>query len=180
MSYLKNKYHTELISSLQKALNLKSVMAVPRLKSITLNMCTGEAVKNPKILDSISKQLTVIAGQKAIKTKAKKAIANFKLREGVPIGSCVTLRRDKMWIFMEKLIHFSIPQMKDFRGLSRKSFDGHGNYNMGVKEQLIFAEIDYDQIDKIRGLNVSITTTAKTDSEALSLLEALGMPFRQK
>lgn len=180
MSLLFKKYKKEVVPSLLKDLGLKNVMQVPKLKSITLNMCLSEAVRNPKVLDLAAEQLTAIAGQKAVLTKAKKAIANFKLREGMPLGVRVTLRTEHMWNFLEKLVHFSIPKSKDFRGLSRKAFDGRGNYNMGVIEHIIFSEVDYDKIDKVRGFNISMSTTATNDQEGLALLEALGMPFKKK
>lgn len=180
MSLLFKKYKKEVVPSLLKDLGLKNVMQVPKLKSITLNMCLSEAVRNPKVLDLAAEQLTAIAGQKAVLTKAKKAIANFKLREGMPLGVRVTLRKEHMWNFLEKLVHFSIPKSKDFRGLSRKAFDGRGNYNMGVIEHIIFSEVDYDKIDKVRGFNISMSTTATNDQEGLALLEALGMPFKKK
>lgn len=180
MSLLSIKYKKEIAPTLMKDLKLKNIMQVPKLKSITLNMCLSEAVRNPKVLDLAAEQLSAIAGQKAVLTRAKKAIANFKLREGMPLGVRVTLRKEKMWNFLEKLIHFSIPKSKDFRGLSRKAFDGRGNYSMGVVEHIIFSEIDYDKIDKVRGFNISISTTALSDQEGLALLENLGMPFKKK
>lgn len=180
MSLLQEKYRKEMVPSLMKELGLKNIMQVPKLKSITLNMCLSEAVRNPKVLDLATEQLTAIAGQKATLTRAKKAIANFKLREGMPLGVRVTLRKENMWHFLEKLIHFSIPKSKDFRGLSRKAFDGRGNYNMGVIEHIIFSEIDYDKIDKVRGFNISMSTTADNDQEGIALLETLGMPFKKK
>ena len=139
----------------------------------------SQAVKSPKILNNVSQDLSLIAGQKAVITKARKAISNFKIKEGMPLGSCVTLRREKMWTFLERLIHFSLPQVRDFRGLSPKSFDGNGNYSMGIKEQIIFPEVDYDKVDAIRGMNITICTTSETDEQAKGLLESLGMPFRK-
>ena len=180
MSQLKENYNKNIKAELVKSLGLKSVMQSPKLEKITLNVCMREAVKNPKILDKVQQELTDITGQKAVITKAKKAIANFKLREGMSLGSKVTLRRDNMYTFLEKLIHISIPRQRDFRGLSPKGFDGRGNYNMGLKEQIIFPEIDYDKVDKVRGMNITICTSGKTDAEGKALLEALGLPFRKK
>jgi len=152
---------------------------VPRLKKVTLSVCMGEAVKNPKLLETAREELTAVTGQKAVITKAKKAIANFKLREGMPLGATVTLRKDKMWTFLERLIHLSIPRVRDFRGLSPKGFDGRGNYNMGLKEQIIFPEVDYDKVDNIRGLNITIGTSAASDAAGRALLQALGVPFKK-
>lgn len=180
MTLLEEKYKKEIIPALKKELSISNVMQIPSLEKITINVCMGEAVKNPKLLDSVVDELTAISGQKAVLTKAKKAIANFKLREGVPLGSKVTLRREKMWSFMERLIHISIPQVRDFRGFSPKGFDGRGNYNMGLKEQIVFPEINYDKVDKIRGMNITINTSAKTDAEGRALLEAMGFPFRKQ
>ena len=178
MSRLKEKYHEEVVPALMKEFGYKSIMAVPRLKSVVLNMGLGEAIQNIKILDSGVEELTGIAGQKAIITKAKKSIAGFKLRQGMPIGCMVTLRRDRMFDFLDKLFNVTLPRVKDFRGLSDKSFDGRGNCSIGIKEHIIFPEIDYDKVDKMKGLNISIVTTAKTDTEGLYLLKHLGMPFR--
>ena len=180
MSVLKKQYTEKVRPELKKKLSLKSVMQVPCVEKVVLGMCVPQAVKTPKILNNVAQDLSLIAGQKAVITKAKKAISNFKLKKGIPLGSCVTLRRDKMWTFLERLIHFSLPQVRDFRGLSPKSFDGHGNYSMGIKEQIIFPEVDYDKVDAIRGMNITICTTAETDSQARSLLESLGLPFKQK
>lgn len=180
MSQMQEKFKGEIAPTLMKELNITNVMQIPRLEKVTVNVCLSEAVKNPKLLDNVVKELTTITGQKAVITKAKKAIANFKLREGMPLGSKVTLRKDKMWTFVEKLIHISIPRVRDFRGLSPKGFDGRGNYNMGLKEQIIFPEIDYDKVDKVRGMNITINTTAKTDAEGRALLEALGFPFKKQ
>ena len=179
MSMLSQKYKKEIRQTLQKKLSLSSIMQSPRLEKVVLNMCVSQAVKNPKILPNIARDLSLIAGQKAVITKAKKAISNFKIKKGVDLGAVVTLRRERMWTFMERLIHFSLPQVRDFRGLSSKGFDGHGNYNMGVKEQIIFPEVDYDKVDAIRGMNVTICTSAKEDKQALALLELLGMPFKK-
>lgn len=180
MTQLENIYKTEIIPALKKELGVDNVMQIPKIEKITLNVCMGEAVKNPKLLETARDELTAITGQKAVITKAKKAIANFKLRAGIPLGAKVTLRKDHMWAFLEKLVHISIPRVRDFRGLSPKGFDGRGNYNMGLKEQIVFPEVDYDKVDKIRGLNITIGTTAKTDAEGRALLEALGFPFRKQ
>lgn len=180
MSYSKNKYDKEIVPVLKKELNTESVMQLPKIEKIVINTCISEAVQNPKLLHVAVDELTAITGQKAVITKAKTAIANFKLREGMPIGARVTLRREKAWAFMDRLIHLALPSVRDFRGLSPKGFDGRGNYNMGVKEQIIFPEISYDKVDKVRGMNITICTTAKTDAEGKALLEKLGMPFRSK
>jgi large subunit ribosomal protein L5 len=161
-----------------KEFGYKSIMAVPRIEKVTLNMGLGEAIQNIKILDSGVDELNMIAGQKAVVTKARKSIAGFKLREGMPIGCMVTLRREKMYDFLDKLFNAALARVRDFRGLSDKGFDGRGNCSIGIKEFIVFAEIDYDKIDKIKGLNISIVTTAKTDAEGLFLLKHLGMPFR--
>ena len=179
MSVLQEQYTGKIRSVLKEKLQLKSVMQVPRVEKVVLSMCVSQAVKNPKILQNVSQDLSLVAGQKAVITKAKKAISNFKIKKGVKLGSCVTLRREKMWTFLERLIHFSLPQVRDFRGLSPRSFDGQGNYNIGIKEQIIFPEVDYDKVDAIRGMNITICTTAKTDEQARSLLECLGFPFRK-
>jgi large subunit ribosomal protein L5 len=173
-------YKKQIVPGLVKQLGFKNVMQVPRVEKIVLNACINEAVRNPKVIPSSVEELTLITGQRAVVTKAKKAISNFKLREGMPIGTTVTLRREKMWAFLERLVHLSIPRVRDFRGLSPRGFDGRGNYNMGLKEQIIFPEIDYDKVDAVRGMNITICTTAKTDNEGRALLEALGMPFRKK
>jgi len=178
LSRLKEKYHSEVIPSMIKEFGYKSIMAVPRIEKVTLNMGLGEAIQNIKILDSGVDELNMIAGQKAVVTKARKSIAGFKLREGMPIGCMVTLRREKMYDFLDKLFNAALARVRDFRGLSDKGFDGRGNCSIGIKEFIVFAEIDYDKIDKIKGLNISIVTTAKTDAEGLFLLKHLGMPFR--
>ncbi len=180
MTELQEKYKKEMIPALQKQFNFKSVMQVPTVEKIVLNTCVSEAVKNPKVLNNVVEDLTTITGQRAVQTKAKKAISNFKLREGMPLGATVTLRREKMWAFLERLVHISIPRVRDFRGLPPKGFDGRGNYNMGLKEQIVFPEIDYDKVDSIRGLNITICTSAKNDAEGKALLEQVGMPFRKK
>jgi large subunit ribosomal protein L5 len=161
-----------------KDFGYKSVMEVPKLEKIVLNMGLGEAIQNVKILDSAVDELAAISGQKAVITKAKKSIATFKLRQGMPIGAMVTLRQGRMFEFLDRLLNVSIPRVRDFKGLSPKAFDGNGNYSLGIKEQLIFPEINYDKIDKIKGLNITIVTTAKNDEESRALLKYLGMPFR--
>lgn len=178
MSRLKELYHTEMVPRLMKDLSYKSVMQVPRLEKIVINMGLGEAIQNVKILDSAVVELAAIAGQKAVITKAKKSIASFKLRQGMPIGCMVTLRRERMYEFLDRLVNVSIPRIRDFKGVSGKAFDGAGNYSLGIKEQLIFPEINYDKIDKIKGMNITIVTSAKTDEEGKALLKLLGMPFR--
>ncbi len=155
-------------------------MKLPKLEKIVINQCISEAVQNPKLINTAVKELTNLSGQKAVATKAKKAIANFKLREGMPLGARVTLRRENLWAFYDRLVHLALPQVRDFRGLSPKGFDGRGNYNMGVKEQIIFPEISYDQVDKVRGMNITICTSADNDMEGKALLTELGMPFRKK
>ncbi len=178
MARLKELYHKELVPKLKKEFNYKSGMQVPRLQKILVNMGLGEAVQNIKVLDSATNELMVITGQKPVSTKARKSIANFKLRKGMPIGAMVTLRANRMYEFFDRLVNVSLPRVRDFRGVSGKSFDGRGNYSLGIKEQIIFPEIDYDKIDKIKGLNINIVTTAKTDEEGKALLKLLGMPFR--
>jgi len=179
MARLKDKYYKEIVPRLMKANNYRSVMQVPRLSKITVNIGVGEATQNPKTLEAAVADLTQITGQKPLVTRARKSISNFKLREGVAIGCAVTLRRDRMYEFLDRLVSVAMPRIRDFRGVSTKSFDGRGNYNLGLREQLIFPEIDYDKIDKIRGMTISITTTARTDEEARLLLSELGMPFRK-
>lgn len=179
-THMQEKYEKEYAPALMKQLGYKNVMQVPRLTKIVLNAGINEAVRNPKVLNTAVEEMTMITGQKAVITKAKKAISNFKLREGMPIGTTVTLRRERMWTFLERLVHLSLPRVRDFRGLSPRGFDGRGNYNMGLKEQIIFPEIDYDKVDSVRGMNITICTTAGSDNEGRALLEALGMPFRKK
>jgi large subunit ribosomal protein L5 len=179
MSTIQEYYQKECVPQLMKEFGYKNIMEVPRLEKIVLNMGLGEGVQNPKSVDLAAQELTLIAGQKAVVTKAKKSIATFKLRQGMPIGCRVTLRKDRMWDFFSKLVHIALPRVRDFRGLSAKMFDGRGNFAMGVKEQIIFPEIDYDKIEKIRGLNVVIATSAKTDEEGRYLLRLLGMPFKK-
>ena len=178
MSRLREKYEKEVVSAMMKEFGYKSIMAVPRVEKVVLNMGLGEAIFNIKVLDKGVEELTLIAGQKAIITKAKRSIAGFKLRQGMPIGCTVTLRRTKMYDFLDKLFNVALPRVRDFRGLSDKIFDGRANCTIGMKEQIIFPEINYDNVDKINGLNVSIITTTKTDAEGFFLLKFLGMPFR--
>ena len=178
MARLKDIYIKEIVPKLMKDFNYKSVMEVPRVEKVVLNMGLGEAIQNVKILDSAVDELGLISGQKAVITKAKKSIATFKLRQGMPIGAMVTLRKEKMFEFLDRLLNVSIPRVRDFKGVSPKAFDGNGNYSLGIKEQLIFPEINYDKIDKIKGLNITIVTTAKSDEESRALLKYMGMPFR--
>jgi large subunit ribosomal protein L5 len=172
------KYRTQAIPALTKQFNYKNPMQVPRLQKIVVNMGLGAAVANPKIIDTAVEDLRAISGQKPVVTRSKKAIANFKLREGIPIGAMVTLRAGKMWEFLDRLVTVALPRTRDFKGISRKAFDGKGNYTLGLKEQIIFPEVDYDKIDAIKGLNISFVTTARTDEEGRALLQQLGMPFR--
>ncbi len=178
MSTLKKLYETEAVPRLNEKFKYTNPMQVPRLDKIILNIGLGEAINNIKILDSAAEELKMIAGQKPVITRAKKSIAAFKLREGMPIGCKVTLRKKKMYDFFNKLVNVALPRVRDFRGISDKAMDGRGNYTLGVKEQIIFPEIDYDKIDKIKGLNITVVTTAKTDDEGRELLKLLGMPFR--
>lgn len=175
---LKDKYEKEIVPALTKSFGYTNRMQVPGLEKVVLNMGLGEAIQNVKLLDSAAVDLGLIAGQKPVITKAKKSIAAFKLREGMPIGCMVTLRRGKMYDFLEKLVNITLPRVRDFRGISGKAFDGRGNYSLGIKEHIIFPEIDYDKTDSIKGLNVSIVTTAQTDEEGKALLKLLGMPFK--
>jgi large subunit ribosomal protein L5 len=176
---LKEHYTSEIVSTLMNKFEYKSIMQVPKVEKIVINMGVGEAVQNSKVLDKAVEDLTTIAGQKPVITRAKKSIASFKLREGMPIGVKVTLRGARMYHFLDKLINISLPRVRDFRGISPKSFDGRGNYTLGIKEQLIFPEISYDKIDKVRGMDIVIVTTAKKDEEARVLLTEMGMPFRK-
>jgi large subunit ribosomal protein L5 len=178
MSRLQEYYRDQVVSQLQEKLGFKSVMEVPRITKITLNMGVGEAVGDKKIMENAVGDLEKIAGQKVVVTKARKSVAGFKIRDGWPIGCMVTLRRERMYEFLDRLINIAIPRIRDFRGLSPKSFDGRGNYSMGVKEQIMFPEIDYDKIDALRGLDITITTTAKNDDEGRALLEAFQFPFK--
>ena len=179
MGALKEFYYNDCVPALKEEFGYTNIMQVPKLEKIVLNMGLGEAVQNPKIVEGAAQELTRIAGQKAVVTNAKKSIAGFKLREGMPIGCRVTLRGEKMYDFFSKLVNVALPRVRDFRGVSPKAFDGRGNYSLGVKEQIIFPEIDYDKIDKIKGLNISIVTSAPTNAEGQSLLSLMGMPFRQ-
>jgi large subunit ribosomal protein L5 len=176
---LKELYKETVVPSLTKEFGYRNLMAVPKLEKISINIGLGEATQNPKLLDGAVIELTQIAGQKPVITKAKKSIAAFKLRAGVSIGCTVTVRGDHMYEFFDRLVNVTLPRVRDFRGLSTKSFDGRGNYTLGVKDQLIFPEIDYNKVEKIKGMNICITTTAKSDAEGLALLKSLGMPFRQ-
>lgn len=177
MERLKEKYQKEVIPALTEQFGYKNVMELPRIEKVIINMGVGEAVGNPKVLDAAVSDMTLISGQKPILTRAKKSLAAWKLREGMPIGAKVTLRGRRMYQFMDKFMNAALPRVRDFRGVSPKSFDGRGNYSMGLKEQLIFPEIEYDKIDKLRGMNIIIVTTAKTDEEARALLKLMGMPF---
>ncbi|MCL5429224.1 MAG: 50S ribosomal protein L5 [Chloroflexi bacterium] len=178
--YLKERYQKEIVPALQKSLSLDNVMEVPRLKKITLNIGIGKAMVEAKALDGAVQDLTVISGQKPVVTKARKSIANFKLREGVAIGVKVTLRGDRMWSFFDRLVNLALPRVRDFRGISPNSFDGRGNYTLGLTEQLVFPEIQYDSIESVRGMEISLGTTAKNDEQGRALLQALGMPFRRE
>jgi len=178
MSQLKQYYQKEVVPRLIETFKYKNIMQVPKLEKIVLNMGLGEAIHNIKLLDSAVEELKIIAGQQPVVTRAKKSIAAFKLREGMPIGCCVTLRHKRMYDFYYKLVNIALPRVRDFRGLSGKALDGHGNYTLGVREHIIFPEIDYDRIDRIKGINISIVTTAKSDEEGRELLKLMGMPFR--
>jgi len=175
---LREKYHSEIAPGLIKRFSYKNPMQVPRLKKIVVNMGLGEAVANPKIIDAAVVELRAITGRKPVVTRSKKSIANFKLREGLPIGAMVTLRREAMWEFLDRLVTLTLPRVRDFRGTSGRAFDGAGNYTLGLKEQIVFPEIDFDKVDKVRGMNITIVTSADTNEEAKALLAALGMPFR--
>jgi len=178
MARLKELYDKEMVPQLMKDFSYRNVMEVPKIEKIVVNMGLGEAIQNVKILDSAAVEMTAITGQKPVITKAKKSIASFKLREGMPIGCMVTLRKERMYEFLDRLINVALPRVRDFKGVSGKAFDGAGNYSLGVREQLIFPEINYDKVDKIKGMNVTIVTTARTDEEGKALLKLLGMPFR--
>lgn len=178
MARLKQFYRDTVVKQLTEQFGYKSVMEVPRIEKIVLNMGVGEAVADKKVMENAVGDIEKISGQKAIVTKAKKSVASFKIRDGYPVGCKVTLRRERMYEFLDRLVTVAIPRIRDFRGVSGKSFDGRGNYNMGVKEQIIFPEIEYDKIDALRGMNITITTTAKTDAEAKALLSAFSFPFR--
>lgn len=179
MNHMKERYQKEVVPALQKSLNLDNVMEVPKIQKIVLNVGMGEALENPKSLDAASADITAITGQKPVITKARVSVANFKLREGRSIGVKVTLRGEKMWAFYDRLVNVVLPRVRDFRGISRDAFDGRGNYTLGLREQLIFPEIEYDKIDKIRGLEITIVTSARTDDQAAAMLEMLNMPFRK-
>jgi large subunit ribosomal protein L5 len=175
---VKERYHKEVAPAIAKEFGIKNPMAVPRLEKIVVNMGMGEAIANAKILDTAADEVRAIVGQKPVITKAKKSIASFKLRQGMPIGVMVTLRGDRMYEFLDRLVSIALPRVRDFRGVSPKAFDGRGNYTIGVREQLIFPEIDFNKVEKMRGMNISIVTTARNDEQARALLKNLGMPFR--
>jgi len=178
MPRLQDYYKSDVVPKLKEKFGYKNAMQVPRLTKIIVNMGLGDAIENIKVIDSAAEEIGVITGQKPVVTKSRKSIANFKLREGVPIGVMVTLRRDSMYHFLDKLMAIALPRVRDFKGVSPKGFDGRGNYTLGVKEQIIFPEVNYDKIDKVRGMNITIVTTSRTDEEGLELLKLLGMPFR--
>ena len=177
-SRLRQRYKQEIVAALQRDLGRENALAVPRLEKIVLNMGLGEATQNPKVIDSAVEEIAAITGQKPVVTKARKAIANFKLRAGLPIGAMVTLRGDRMYEFLDRLVNVALPRVRDFKGVSDKSFDGRGNYALGIREQIIFPEVDIDKVDKVKGLTINICTTAKTNEEGRALLAALGVPFR--
>ena len=177
MHRLKQQYRDEIVPRMMEEFGYSSVMQVPRVQKITINVGLGEALQNANAIEAASRDVTKVSGQKPIVTRARKSIANFKLREGNPIGVMVTLRQERMYSFLDRLMNIALPRQRDFRGLSRRSFDGHGNYSLGLTEQLVFVEIDYDEIDKVRGMSISIVTSAKTDEEGRRLLELMGMPF---
>ena len=179
MNRLQEKYNNEVVPQLMKQFEYKSIMEVPKIEKIVVNIGVGDAITNSKLLDEAVEELAAITGQAPVVTKAKKSIANFKLREGMPIGCKVTLRSEKMYEFMDKLVNISLPRVRDFRGVSDTSFDGRGNYTLGVKEQIIFPEIDFDKVNRSRGMDVVIVTTAKTNEESKALLQAMGMPFKK-
>ncbi len=179
MSRIQTRYKAEVVPALTKQFNYSSVMQVPKLEKIVVNMGVGDAIQNPKALEDAVSELTIITGQKPVITKAKKSIANFKLRDGMSIGCKVTLRGEKMYAFFDKLVNISLPRVRDFRGLSTKSFDGRGNYTLGVREQLSFPEINYDKVNKLRGMDIVIVTSATTDEESFALLKELGVPFQK-
>lgn len=176
---MKTKYDDQIVAKLTEQFQYGNVMQVPRVEKVTLNFGAGEAVSNPKVIDPCVDQMSKIAGQKPVVTRARVSISNFKLREGQAIGVKVTLRRDRMWEFLDRLLSVALPRVRDFRGVSAKAFDGRGNYTLGIREQIIFPEINYDKVDKIRGMNITITTSAKNDDEGRALLAALGMPFKK-
>lgn len=178
MNRLLEKYQTQVVGELMKKFSYSTVMQVPRIEKVVVNMGLGEATQNPKVIDAALTDLTAIAGQKPVVTRAKKSIAQFRVRQGMPIGVKVTLRGDRMYYFLDKLMNVALPRVRDFRGVSPKAFDGRGNYTLGLREQLIFPEIEYDKVDKVRGMEVVVVTTANTDEEARALLASMGMPFR--
>ncbi|MBE0569057.1 MAG: 50S ribosomal protein L5 [Deltaproteobacteria bacterium] len=178
MARLQDQYKKEIVPRLKEKFGYRNVMRVPRLSKVVVNMGLGDAIENAKVIETAAEEIAIITGQKPVVTKARKSIANFKLREGVPIGVMVTLRRDPMYVFLDKLIAIALPRVRDFKGVSPKGFDGRGNYTLGIKEQIMFPEVNYDKIDKIRGMNITIVTTARTDEEGLELLRLMGMPFR--
>jgi len=180
MNRMQEKYNNEVVPALRKAFDLKNIMEVPRIAKVVVNIGMGEAMDNPKAMEAAVSDLTIITGQKPVMTKARKSIANFKLREGRLIGTKVTLRGDRMWAFLDRLMSTALPRVRDFRGVSANAFDGRGNYTLGLRDQLIFPEIEYDKIDKLRGMEVTIVTTAKNDDQARVLLQMLGMPFSKK
>jgi len=180
MNVMKERYLKEISPALMKSLDLTNVMQVPRIKKVVINIGMGEAMENPKALDAAVQDLGAITGQKPVITKARKSIANFKLREGRAIGTAVTLRGEKMWAFLDRLMNIVLPRVRDFRGVSAESFDGRGNYTLGLREQIIFPEIEYDKVDKVRGMEITIVTTAPSDDQAAALLQMLGMPFRKE
>jgi len=178
MARLQEQYKAEIVPRLKEKFGYRNVMQVPRLSKIVVNMGLGDAIENVKVIETAADEIAIITGQKPVVTKARKSIANFKLREGVPIGVMVTLRRDRMYHFLDKLIAIALPRVRDFKGVSPRGFDGRGNYTLGIKEQIMFPEVNYDKIDKIRGMNITIVTTARTDEEGLELLRLMGIPFR--
>ena len=178
MARLQDRYKAEIVPKLKEKFGYRNVMQVPRLHKVVVNMGLGDAIENVKVIETAAAEIAIITGQKPVVTKARKSIANFKLREGVPIGVMVTLRRDQMYHFLDKLIAIALPRVRDFKGVSPRGFDGRGNYTLGIKEQIMFPEVNYDKIDKIRGMNITIVTTARTDEEGLELLRLMGMPFR--
>jgi len=178
MARLQDQYKAEILPKMKEKFGYRNVMQVPRLSKIVVNMGLGDAIENVKVIETAAAEIGIITGQKPVVTKARKSIANFKLREGVPIGVMVTLRRDRMYHFLDKLIAIALPRVRDFKGVSPRGFDGRGNYTLGIKEQIMFPEVNYDKIDKIRGMNITIVTTARTDEEGLELLRLMGIPFR--
>jgi len=175
---MQDQYKAEIVPKLKEKFGYRNVMQVPKLSKVVVNMGLGDAIENVKVIETAAGEIGIISGQKPVVTKARKSIANFKLREGVPIGVMVTLRRDRMYNFLDKLIAIALPRVRDFRGVSPKGFDGRGNYTLGIKEQIMFPEVNYDKIEKVRGMNITIVTTARTDEEGLELLRLMGMPFR--